>query len=65
MKPTTLEEERQARVDAWEQQHGRKLEELDMDEWISAAQSIFCLTRSEAEEYYIYLVIKTDQPCPF
>jgi len=54
----TLQEERMRRTQEWEQKNGRKLEDLTESEWIDAAQTIFCLTRSEAEDYLAYLQTK-------
>lgn len=49
-------EERKRRTIAWEQKHGKKLEDCSQEELIEAAQSILALTRLEAEDYLGYIL---------
>ena len=42
-------------MEAWEQKHGKTLDQLNEEEWIEAIQEIMCLTEVEAREYLAYL----------
>jgi hypothetical protein len=52
----TREEETKKRTIAWEEKHGKKLEELNREEWIEAVAQIMAMTEREAEEYLNYLL---------
>ena len=48
---TEEQKEIRQRIKEWEQQHNRKLSELNQQEYVEAVMEIMCLTRTEAEEY--------------
>ena len=48
---TEEQKEIRQRIKEWEQQHNRKLSELNQQEYVEAVMEIMCLTRREAEEY--------------
>ncbi len=50
-----MDNETRARMEAWEQKHGKTLDQLNEEEWIEAIQEIMCLTEVEAREYLAYL----------
>jgi gluconate kinase len=52
----TREEETKRRIIAWEEAHGKKLEDLNREEWIKAIAQIMAMTEREAEEYLNYLL---------
>ena len=52
----TREEETKRRIIAWEEAHGKKLEDLNREDWIMAIAQIMAMTEREAEEYLNYLL---------
>ena len=47
----TREEETKQRIERWEEENGKKLEDLSREEWIEAMAKIMALTEREAEAY--------------
>jgi len=47
----TMSKEIQERIKAWEEKHGKRIEDLNAEETVEACMEVMCLTRSEAEEY--------------
>ena len=45
------EQGNQERIKAWEEKHGKRIEDLNAEETVEACMEVMCLTRSEAEEY--------------
>ena len=54
----TREEETKRRIIAWEEAHGKKLEDLNREDWIMAIAQIMAMTEREAEEYLDHLLIQ-------
>jgi hypothetical protein len=54
------EEETKSRTIAWEEKHGKKLEELNRKEWIKAVSEIMAMTEREAENYLDHLIMQRD-----
>lgn len=52
---TDRNEEVKRRVIQWEEANGKKLEDCNRKEWISAMSGIMALSEFEAEEYLNYL----------
>jgi len=52
------EEETKRRTIAWEEKHGKKLEDFNRKEWIKAVSEIMAMTEREAEEYLDHLIMK-------
>jgi len=52
------EKETKRRTLAWEEKHGKKLEDLNRKEWIKAVSEIMAMTEREAEEYLDHLIMK-------
>ncbi len=52
----TREEETKRRIIAWEEEHGKKLEDLTRKDWIEAVAQIMAMTEREAEEYLDHLL---------
>ncbi len=46
-----MSKEIQERIKAWEEKHGKRIEDLNAEETVEACMEVMCLTRSEAEEY--------------
>ncbi len=51
------EEETKRRTIAWEEKHGKKLEDFNRKEWIKAVSEIMAMTEREAEEYLDHLIM--------
>ncbi|MDD4109201.1 MAG: hypothetical protein PHH93_10835, partial [Prolixibacteraceae bacterium] len=56
IKMLTREEETKRRIIAWEEEHGKKLEDLTRKDWIEAVAQIMAMTEREAEEYLDHLL---------
>jgi hypothetical protein len=54
----TREEETKQRIERWEEENGKKLEDLSREEWIEAMAKIMALTEREAEAYLDSLLMK-------
>ena len=54
----TREEETKQRIERWEEENGKKLEDLSRKEWIEAMANIMALTEREAEAYLDSLLMK-------
>ncbi len=53
----TREEETKQRIERWEEENGKKLEDLSREEWIEAMAKIMALTEREAEAYLDHLLM--------
>ena len=53
-------EEVKRRIQKWEQENNKQLQECSREEWILAMQGIMAMTRKETEEYLDHLLTQNN-----